>query len=95
MRRLFVAGTIILHTAIFVVSWNEYFLEGHFRCPTNDKTMVPQTEYDYYTIEITTRSIRLRTMSEVNTFIPHKAGGIFLPGMIPGAFNVKVTEEAP
>lgn len=85
---------------IFLVTWDQYELkrpcnEENFYIGKSSGAVIvnPICNEFIYTVETVKHTIKLKTQSDVNTFIPHHVGDVNLPGMIPGAFNVTVKEE--
>lgn len=88
---------------VFIVTWNEYHLEPHYDwIPYNEDqgfsiVYFPKGELEFYTVELTTKTIKLATQTDVDLFVGTITIGGFKPyptGIISkDAFNIQVKKE--
>lgn len=86
-----VKGKNLIAAFLFLVSWQQYELTPQWS-PENLLIVPYARSPDYYTVETVDHSIKLKTQSDVNSFIPHEGAGYQVPGFYPNMFNVQVKE---
>lgn len=83
----------LIAAVLFLIQWQQYELRPNLSpSKPHDPGTIEYRETISYSVEPVDHSIKLKTQSDVNSFIPHEGAGYQVPGFYPNMFNVQVKE---